>query len=76
MRDIARLPATYRSAVGTSIDDLAVRPLDGKPLRGRLAHLRSLRVGVYRVLYTFEPRSKTVTVETVRHRGEAYRVAR
>jgi len=33
-------------------------------------------VGVYRILYRFVGASKTVIVETVRHRSEAYRDAR
>jgi mRNA-degrading endonuclease RelE of RelBE toxin-antitoxin system len=48
----------------------------GKPLRGQLRQMRSLRVGAYRVLYRFVAPSKTVFVETVRHRSEAYRDAR
>ena len=51
-------------------------PLSGKLLRGDLRHLRSLRIGAYRILYTFERSTKTVTVETIRHRSEAYRRAR
>jgi len=62
--------------VDTVIVELADDPLRGKPLRGRLSRLRSLRVGVYRVLYRFESRSKRVFVETIRHRSEAYRDAR
>jgi mRNA-degrading endonuclease RelE of RelBE toxin-antitoxin system len=42
-------------------------------LKGRLAHLRSLRVGVYRIVYRVDARAGVVIVETVRHRSEAYR---
>ena len=63
-------------AVDHAILSLADDPFRGKPLRGRLRERRSLRVGVYRVIYRFEPRTKVVTVETVRHRSEAYRDAR
>lgn len=56
-----------------AIDRLAAEPLSGKPLRGKLTHLRSLRVGVYRVIYRFDVASTVVIVETVRHRSEAYR---
>jgi mRNA-degrading endonuclease RelE of RelBE toxin-antitoxin system len=73
---MVRLPEAYRSAVGGAIDELGRSPLAGKPLRGRFADRRSLRVGVYRILYRFDRRSKPVTIETVRHRGEAYRDAR
>ncbi len=63
----------YRRATDAAIDTLGAEPLKGKVLKGRLAHLRSLRVGVYRVVYRFDARSRIVIVETVRHRSEAYR---
>jgi mRNA-degrading endonuclease RelE of RelBE toxin-antitoxin system len=63
----------YSRAVADAIDGLEDEPLRGKPLRGRLAHLRSLRVGVYRIIYRFDMRTKILIVETVRHRSEAYR---
>jgi mRNA-degrading endonuclease RelE of RelBE toxin-antitoxin system len=63
----------YRRAVDDALIGLGSEPLSGKPLRGRLGHLRSLRVGVYRVVYRFNVSSGVVIVETVRHRSEAYR---
>ena len=63
----------YLHAVDDAINGLAMSPLEGKPLKGDLRHLRSLRVGVYRLIYRYERRSKTVIVETIRHRSEAYR---
>jgi mRNA-degrading endonuclease RelE of RelBE toxin-antitoxin system len=67
------LPAIYANAVSAAIDGLETEPLKGKPLRGKLRHLRSLRVGVYRVVHRVESRPRAVLVETVRHRSEAYR---
>lgn len=64
------------AAVDRAILSLEEEPLRGKALRGELLHLRSLRVGAYRVVYRFDARSKTVTVDTIRHRSEAYRRAR
>jgi mRNA-degrading endonuclease RelE of RelBE toxin-antitoxin system len=73
---MARLPEAYRAAVAAAIGELASSPLVGKTLRGRFADRRSMRVGAYRILNRVDRRSKIVTVETVRHRGEAYRDAR
>lgn len=64
------------AAVDSAILSLEEEPLRGKALRGELRHLRSLRVGAYRVVYRFDARSKTVMVDTIRHRSEAYRRAR
>lgn len=70
---LARLPPRYATAVDAAILSLAREPLAGKALRGRLRGIRSLRVGVYRVIYRFDGRRKEVVVASIRHRSEAYR---
>ena len=52
---------------------LSSEPLAGRPLRGRMRHLRSLRVGVYRIVYRHGASKREVIIETIRHRSEAYR---
>jgi len=76
VRQLERLPKMYAAAVDGAISTLEDHPLVGKPLRGRLRGLRSLRVGVYRVLYELAGRRKAVLIVSVRHPGEAYRDAR
>lgn len=44
----------------------------GKPLRYSLHHLRSLRVGDYRVLYHVEREQHTVSVVSIGHRRNIY----
>jgi mRNA interferase RelE/StbE len=73
---LARLPVTYARAVDGAIVSLEGSPLEGKPLKGRLRGQRSLRVGVYRVIYQLDPKEKIVVVISIRHRSEAYRDAR
>lgn len=46
-------------------------PEAGHELRGRLAGLRSYRVGVYRIIYELRD-ARTVRVVAIRHRGQAY----
>jgi mRNA interferase RelE/StbE len=48
-------------------------PLAGHVLRGRLAGLRSLRVGTYRLIYQLAEADQTVRVVAIRHRSIAYR---
>jgi len=48
-------------------------PRAGYALRGRLAGLRSLRVGSYRVIYQLTESARTVRVVAIRHRSTAYR---
>jgi len=46
----------------------------GKRLMAPQDHLHSARRGEYRVLYRIDDDRRTVTVETIRHRRDAYRV--
>lgn len=48
-------------------------PDAGKPLQGRLAGLRSLRIGAYRIIYQIVDDGHTVRVLAIRHRSVAYR---
>ncbi|CAN5838016.1 hypothetical protein BH24ACT15_BH24ACT15_34060 [soil metagenome] len=68
---LGRLDFLRADAVLDALDALERDPEAGHPLRGRLAGLRSYRVGVYRILYEQLDRN-TVRVVAIRHRGEAY----
>lgn len=46
----------------------------GKPLRDKLAGLRSARIGTqWRVLYRIDESKRTVVVQDIQHRGTVYR---
>jgi len=66
----------YLTAAASALRGLGPAPLVGKPLVGDLAGLRSLRVGMYRIVYRYEGRPGVVEVIWVRHRREVYRRAR
>jgi len=72
-RDLVRLVRRYLSAVEAGIDRLGREPVAGKRLHGDLEGLRSLRIGSYRIVYTFDPRRGRVDIAWIRHRREAYR---
>jgi len=75
-KDLERLSKVYLAAAAAALRTLGPAPLGGKPLGGDLAGLRSLRVGMYRIVYRFDPRSGVVDVVWIRHRREVYRRAR
>ena len=54
------------------IEQLAEKPKLGKELVGRLAGLRSLHVGIYRVIYKVEDIKLIVLVLRVGYRGNIY----
>lgn len=60
-------------AVEDALGLLEREPLSGHRLRGRLAGLRSLRVGAYRIVYHLADDDRTVRVAAIRHRSIAYR---
>lgn len=67
------LPQPIHRRVSTKIIALQddPRPFGIKKLEGIEGY--RLRVGDYRVIYTIDDKSKTVTVTLVAHRREAYR---
>jgi len=72
-RDLRRIEKVYLAAVAAALRRLPEDPLAGKLLGGDLEGLRSLRVGMYRIVYRFDPRGQVVDVVWIRHRREVYR---
>lgn len=73
-RQLRRLPERYAAAVVELLPAIAENPKRlGKPLRFELAGRWAARRGPYRVIYTLEQESRTVTVLAVAHRADAYR---
>lgn len=71
--DVLALDWPIADAVEDALGLLERDPNAGRPLRGRLAGLLSLRVGAYRVIYQLADEGKTVRVAAIRHRSAAYR---
>lgn len=73
IKDLARFPKDYVRLIRQHIRALAnnPRPQDAKQLEGTTDY--SLRVGVYRVLYTIDDNNRIVTIYRIKHRREAYR---
>lgn len=70
-RSLLDLPGPLREAVLDALGLLEREQESGHVLRGRLRGLRSLRVGVYRIIYELRDPT-TVRVCAIRHRGTAY----
>ena len=60
-------------AVVEALGLLEREPEAGHALRGRLSGLRSLRVGVYRIIYELDEQRRVVRVLTIRHRTIVYK---
>ncbi|MBM3334392.1 type II toxin-antitoxin system RelE/ParE family toxin [Candidatus Sumerlaeota bacterium] len=73
-KDLANLPQAVRDRVIPAVDQLQRNPWPRgiQKLVGRGDSWR-LRVGKYRVVYSVFQDSRTVKIQRVRHRREAYR---
>lgn len=72
--DLSRLNKPIAQRILTKIRWLAENfdLLTPKPLTGQWEGVFKLRVGDYRVLYTFDKAKTSITVHFVRHRREVY----
>ncbi|MBI5150899.1 MAG: type II toxin-antitoxin system RelE/ParE family toxin [Candidatus Omnitrophica bacterium] len=58
--------------VAQALESLKENPFQGKPLKHRLKGQFSLRVGVYRIIYTVEKQKITVYILDIGHRRHIY----
>jgi mRNA interferase RelE/StbE len=72
-RELLDLGWPLIDAIEDALGLLEREPHAGYMLRGKLAGLRSLRVGSYRIVYQLADGGQTVRVAAIRHRGVAYK---
>jgi mRNA interferase RelE/StbE len=73
-RDIQSLPEKYAAAVLELLPVIAANPKRvGKPLRFEYEGCWSARRGPYRIIYSINEASRTVTVLAIGHRSDVYR---
>lgn len=64
---------TARKIIGRIKDYLATSPISlGKPLKGRFAGLYRYRYGDWRVIYSIDAASQTITILRISHRKDIY----
>ena len=82
--EVSRRPASFLRRAGRALQERLVRRLEelgedpydrlvSKPLQGRLAGLRSSRVGAYRILYYVDDEVRVVDVTEIGPRGDVYK---
>ena len=71
-RFIKELKAGEQKRLLNAIEQLAEKPFLGKELVGRLAGLRSMHVGVYRIVYKIEHAQLIVLILRAGYRGNIY----
>lgn len=66
------LDPSVQTRIRNALEEIRTNPRVRKALTGPLAEEFSLRVGVYRIIYTHVPGEDAVWLETVRPRREVY----
>jgi len=74
--DLARLDKSIAQQVSNKIDWLSqnIESIIPLPLKGKFAGKYKLRVGDWRIIYSFEHSSKLITIYAVKHRREVYKI--
>jgi mRNA interferase RelE/StbE len=74
--DMVRLDKTIAQHIADKIDWLSqnIDNIFPAPLKGKFKGKYKLRVGDWRVIYSFEHSSQIITVYAVRHRSEVYKI--
>lgn len=73
--DLARLDKTIAQQIANKIDWLSqnIASIIPTPLKGQFKGKYKLRVGDWRIVYSFEHVSHVITIYTVKHRSEVYK---
>ncbi|OGV90562.1 hypothetical protein A3A66_02350 [Microgenomates group bacterium RIFCSPLOWO2_01_FULL_46_13] len=71
VKQIQKLPQAEKKKVIRKLELLVTDPKVGKPLKGELEGLYSLRAWPYRIIYKIK--SSTIIIYSVAHRQSAYR---
>lgn len=70
--ELKKIKKLYKLAISQTIDELGENPFLGKPLTRELTGRFSVKVGVYRIIYTVNKKDKIVSVITAGHRATIY----
>jgi len=73
--DLSRLDKTIAQNIAHKIDWLSqnIENIIPAPLKGKFKGKYKLRVGDWRVVYSFENSNQIITVYAARHRSEVYK---
>lgn len=70
---IEKLPLRIQDRIALILIALKENPFLGMKLKGKLEAYYKYRLGDYRIVYTFDPKSSTVVVVKVEHRQGVYK---
>ena len=72
-KDLKKVPKNIRQKFFRATEKLSQNPLSGIPLKGEFEGSRKIRLGNYRIVYVFNPKTQVVTVYRVEPRQGVYK---
>lgn len=72
-KELDRLDTRYRQSIINRLDALKTNPLLGKKLNDNLKKYRSIREGIYRIIYEVKKNKLIILVVSVQHRQGVYK---
>jgi len=73
LKELRKIPKESATRILIAVKSLAENPLLGQPLKGAFQGFRKLRVGEFRVIYSFLKDIAIIQILRVAHRREVYR---
>ena len=73
IKQLKKIHSADKKKAKKKIAGLVDNPLLGKPLKGKLAGLYSLKAWPLRIIYTFNPKTQTIIIQTIEYRGSVYK---
>ncbi|MCK9483871.1 MAG: type II toxin-antitoxin system RelE/ParE family toxin [Candidatus Marinimicrobia bacterium] len=73
LKELRKLPRENAVRILKAVSSLGDDPLSGMPLKGAFQNFRKLRVGDFRVIYSFLKDVAIIQILRVAHRREVYR---
>ncbi len=71
-RELKSISKRHQEAIGVVFEELKEDARIGKPLKRELTGRFSVRIGVYRIIYTVNETDKIIYVITAGHRSSVY----
>lgn len=72
-RKIAQTNSELLARIDNIFDSLKTNPFLGKPLKDKMKGKFSLRVGIYRIIYSVRKEELIIYILDIAHRREVYR---
>jgi len=72
-KNLYKIQFFWREKIERAIDILERDPFYGEKMKGKLKERRKIKIWPYRIIYRVLEKEKIIFIESVRHRGSAYK---